>query len=240
MRLFVSPFLVRVGAIAGPTIRRLYQSFGRLYQKQRYAAPRSANVPRSANASCAAIPSLYTRAKTVREARARAGETVKRRRLAARDGAPADASLPANASESNILGRVPRMPCFVGGNTQPTIPFRCKFPTPAKAAASTSSTCGCGATAGDRSARSRFWTPWRRGRRLFARRRRGPARRSSAGGWPLGTAPLRMRRRGSRRFASCFAPVRAACSRNRQCGFRNNLDALNAPAKITLVRRSLW
>ena len=111
-------------------------------------------------------------------------------------------------------------------------------PTPATAAASTSSICGCGATAGGRSARSRFWTPWRRGRRLFARR--GAARRTSAGGWPLGTAPLRMRRRGSRRFASCFAPVRAACSRKRQCGFRNNLDALNAPAKITLVRRSLW
>ena len=110
----------------------------------------------------------------------------------------------------NILGRVPMMPCFVGGNTQPTNPYR--FPTPAKAAASTSSTCGRGATAGDRSARSRFWTPWRRGRRLFARRGRGPARRTSAGGWPLGTAPLRMRRRDSRQFASCFASLLASHS----------------------------
>ena len=82
----------------------------------------------------------------------------------------------------------------------------------AKAAASTSSTCGRGATAGDRSARSRFWTPWRRGRRLFARRGRGPARRTSAGGWPLGTAPLRMRRRDSRQFASCFASLLASHS----------------------------
>ena len=84
----------------------------------------------------------------------------------------------------------------------------------------TSSTCGCGGTAGGRSARSRFWTPWKRGRGRFARRGRGLARRSSAGGWPLRTAPLLTRCRDSRRFASCFAPVRATCqcARNRQWG----------------------
>ena len=35
---------------------------------------------------------MEARARTVREARARASEMVKRRRLAARDGAPADAA----------------------------------------------------------------------------------------------------------------------------------------------------
>ena len=38
------------------------------------------------------LDAIEARARTVREARARAGETVKRRRLAARDGAPADAA----------------------------------------------------------------------------------------------------------------------------------------------------
>ena len=55
--------------------------------KQRHTAPRSANLPRSANASCAAIPSLHT------------------------------------CHVKNILCRVPMMSCFVGGNTQPTIPY---------------------------------------------------------------------------------------------------------------------
>ena len=36
------------------------------------------------------LDAMEALARTVREARARAGETVKRRRLAARDGAPAD------------------------------------------------------------------------------------------------------------------------------------------------------
>ena len=61
-------------------------------------------------------------------------------------------------------------------------------------------------------------TLWRRGQGLFARRGQGPARWSSAGGWPLGTAPLRTRRRDSRWFASCFAPIRASCSREQQLG----------------------
>ena len=38
------------------------------------------------------LDAMEARAKTVREARARAGETDKRRRLAARDGAPTDAA----------------------------------------------------------------------------------------------------------------------------------------------------
>ena len=38
------------------------------------------------------LDALEARARTVCKARARAGETVKRRRLAARDGAPADAA----------------------------------------------------------------------------------------------------------------------------------------------------
>ena len=38
------------------------------------------------------LDAMEARAKTVREALARAGETVKRRRLAARDGTPADAA----------------------------------------------------------------------------------------------------------------------------------------------------
>ena len=38
------------------------------------------------------LQAMEARARTVLEARARAGETVKRRRLAARDGAPADAA----------------------------------------------------------------------------------------------------------------------------------------------------
>ena len=38
------------------------------------------------------LDDIEARARTVREARARAGETVKRRRLASREGAPADAA----------------------------------------------------------------------------------------------------------------------------------------------------
>ena len=38
------------------------------------------------------LDAMEARARTVREALARAGETVKRRRLAARDGTPADAA----------------------------------------------------------------------------------------------------------------------------------------------------
>ena len=88
----------------------------------------------------------------------------------------------------------------------------------------TSSTCGC-CTAEGRSARSRFWTPWRRGRGRFARRGRGPARRPSAGGRPLRTAPLRTRRSDWRRFASCFAPVRATCARAKRQRGAQGLDS---------------
>ena len=59
---------------------------------------------------------------------------------------------------------------------------------------------------------ARLFSPCGVGRRLFARRGRGPTRRTRSCGWPLGTAPLRMRRRDSRQFASCFASLLASHS----------------------------
>ena len=121
----------------------------------------------------------------------------------------------------NILGSVPIIPCFVGGNTQPTIPYRFRTQRGRAAwAADTRPDAGNGS----RVYELNLWM-WRYGRgqerkvsildcsrRLFARRGRGPARRTSAGGWTLGTAPLRMRRRDSRQFASCFASLLASHS----------------------------
>ena len=66
----------------------------------------------------------------------------------------------------DVLGRVPLIPCFVEGNTSPTIPHqfgrigpgerpRTRGQTPETAAACTNSIRGCGAMDGGRSARSR-------------------------------------------------------------------------------------
>ena len=102
----------------------------------------------------------------------------------------------------NIPGRVP-MPvttCFVGDNMQPTIPYR--FRTQRRRAGWAADTRPDAGNSSlyqlnlwmwrrqwrydrghwGRSARSRFWTPWRREQRRFARLVRGTARRSSAGG----------------------------------------------------------
>ena len=97
----------------------------------------------------------------------------------------------------NILGRVPMIPCFVEGNSQPTIPHSFRRhelaggaadtrpdtgPTAATAAACMRSICGCGATVGDMSARCPSWRPWRNGQSAFVRRGRQPAKRESADG----------------------------------------------------------
>ena len=100
------------------------------------------------------------------------------------------------------------MLCFVGGNTQPTIPYRFGNQRGrAGWAADTRSDTGngsrlyelnlchggCGAMAGGRSRGARSWCcrPWRRGRSAFASLGRGQAKQSSADGWLLGTAPQR-------------------------------------------------
>ena len=48
----------------------------------------------------------------------------------------------------NVLGRVPLMPCFVGGNSTPTLPHRFGNSQGAVAKGCTSSTSGCGGMAG--------------------------------------------------------------------------------------------
>ena len=148
-----------------------------------------ANVPRSANASRAATPSLYV------------------------------------CHVENILGSVPMMPYFVGDNTQPTIPYRFRIQRGrAGWAADTRPDAGNG---------SRLYElnlcMWRYGlgqeRKVSilgsmealvktvtvreARARAGETVKRQR----LGMAPLPMLSRDSRQFASCFAPVRAACSR---------------------------
>ena len=97
------------------------------------------------------------------------------------------------------------------GNTQPTIPYwfgnqrgRAGWAADTRSDTGNGSRLyelnlchgGCGAMAGGRSRGARSWCcrPWRRGRSAFASLGRGQAKQSSADGWLLGTAPLRMRR----------------------------------------------
>ena len=110
----------------------------------------------------------------------------------------------------NIMGSVPMMRASWGATRNPPSPIGSVMNeaasdrppirglTQATAAASMSSTCGCGATAGGRSARSRCCRPWGRGRSAFASRRRGQAKQSSDDCWLLGRAALQMRHRDSR------------------------------------------
>ena len=170
-------------------MRRLYQSFGRLYQKQRHAEPRSVNVLRfcklRGHSQSIHLPRQEYPGQRSYDAMLRGGQHATHHPL----------SLPYS--------------------TGPLI----RGPTQATAAASTSSTCGYSATAGGRSTRSRFWMTWRRGRRLFARRGRGltvkrrrlAAMDSAPADWgrrPCGCGTVI--RADSRRASRLFAPpVRA-------------------------------